>query len=91
MTERSASTLHERLHDEYESLGMLSYHGGLTPDLWWADLTKADIEEIRELLRDAGAAVRALELVAESKGENLLVDGVIYGPSMYAAHALEKR
>lgn len=29
-----------------------------------------------------------LEKIAESKGYNLVVDGVTYGPSMYAAHIL---
>jgi hypothetical protein len=46
------------LREEYDALGMLSYHGqpwGLAPDL-----SKDDIEKIRALLRRTGAAIEGL-------------------------------
>lgn len=52
--------VYDRLREEHEALGLLSYHGAtwdLGATTWYADLTKDDIDNLRRLLRDAGAAI----------------------------------
>lgn len=52
------SEVYDELREEYDALGMLSYHG--TPWGWAADLSKEDIEKLRALLRRTGAAIEGL-------------------------------
>ena len=56
-----------RLHEEFDLLGLLSYHGApwdYGNTTFYADLTQDDIEKIRELLRDAGRALASRNDVA---------------------------
>ncbi len=52
--EREQEEVRERLREEWEVLGQISYTG------WQADLSASDIEHIRSLLRDAGASLARL-------------------------------
>lgn len=49
---------YDELREEYDALGMLSYHG--QPWGWAPDLSKDDVEKIRALLRRTGAAIEGL-------------------------------
>lgn len=58
-TAPTIADVYDRLRDEYEELGMLSYTGDGRGG-WVPDLTREDIESIRSLLRDTGAAIEGL-------------------------------
>lgn len=47
--------VYDRLREEWEALGLLSYHG--TSWGWAADLSRDDIEKIRALLREAAGKI----------------------------------
>ena len=49
--------VYDALHEEWEALGMMSYHG--TPWGYAADLNEDDIGKIRSLLMDAAATIEA--------------------------------
>lgn len=54
----TAQEVRDRLREEWEALGMVSFtgdgYGG-----WRADLNQNDIKQIRDLLRDAAATIEA--------------------------------
>lgn len=56
--------VYDRLRDEWEALGLLSYHGApwdrRAGTTFYADLTQDDIENVRTLLRDTAAAIEGL-------------------------------
>ena len=59
---QTAQEVYDALREEWEALGMMSYHGAPwseNGEPWMADLTKDDIEQIRSLLADAAATIEA--------------------------------
>ena len=58
-TPPTIAEVYDRLRDEYDTLGQISYHGTSWGQMC-ADLTREDIESIRSLLRDTGAAIEGL-------------------------------
>lgn len=58
-TPPTIAEIYDRLRDEYDALGQMSYHGTSWGQMC-ADLTRDDVEKIRELLRDTGAAIEGL-------------------------------
>jgi len=58
-TPPTISEVYDELREEWETLGLMSYHGtGI--GIFYADLTREDIDSIRALLRRAGAAIEGL-------------------------------
>lgn len=54
----TAQEVLDRLHEEWEVLGLMSYSGTNWGGMV-ADLNEEDIAKIRALLRDAGAVIEA--------------------------------
>jgi hypothetical protein len=57
MPDRQASI--ERAREEFEALGLLSYHG--MHGAWYADLLDYDIDRIRDIIRELASALADAE------------------------------
>lgn len=62
-TRPTASDVLESLREEWDALGLMSYHGAPwsphSVTTMYADLTQDDVKRLRELLRDAAATIEA--------------------------------
>lgn len=46
-----------RMQDSWEDLRMVGYHRAPVANVWYADLTREDVEQIRAVIRDAGKVI----------------------------------